>query len=429
MRHFTRLFILFFILIQHFAFAQTSVTKTPDASPKAAVMQTIGLTDIKVVYHRPAVKGRQVWGNMVPYNAVWRAGANDNTVISFSTDVKIEGKELKAGTYGLHMLPKENECEVIFSNNSTAWGSFSYNQAEDALRVTIQPQKTTQFYEWLAYEFEDPSANSTICALKWENKAFPFKIEANTPEIVAASLRAQLQNKAGFNWIGFNEAANYCLNNNVNLQEALTWATQSVGINPQPVNMLTKARLTGKINGAGDKAKELELTLTTLENDLKIFPVTWKEYLGAANYAQQNGNLDKALAWADESVKSHQAMSNMIAKSNILQAKGDTKGAETVKKQAIEKGTNAELNNYGYQLLFAGNMAGAIEIFEANTKKNPTDPNVWDSLGEGYFTAGEKDKAITAFKKSLSLNPPANVKANSMKFLAQLGVKADDIKP
>ena len=417
------------LLSIHFSYAQTAVTTTPDASPKAKVMQTIGLTDVAIVYHRPAVKGREVWGKMVPNDAVWRAGANENTVISFSTDVTIEGQDLKAGTYGLHLFPKANECEVIFSNNSTAWGSFSYNPAEDALRVTIQPQKTDHFYEWLTYEFDNLTANDAICALKWENKQFPFKIAANTPDIVVASLQKELQNKSGFTWIGWNEAAAYCLNNNVHLQEGLAWATRSAFITPMPANLLNKAQLTAKINGGGNAAREQEITLTTLDADLKTFPVTWREYLAAANFAQQAGNNDKALTWADEAIKMSSSMTPLIAKVNILKTKGDVKGADKLKKEVLAKGTNAELNAYGYQLVAQNDLPGAIEVFVANTEKNPTDPNAWDSLGEGYFNAGQKEKAIQAFKKSLSLNPPANVKANSMKFLSQLGVKMDDIKP
>lgn len=423
------LFAIALFLSLHFAYSQTAVTKTPDASPKAQVLQTIGLTDVTVTYHRPAVKGRVVWGNLVPDNAVWRAGANENTVISFTDDVMIEGQSLKAGTYGLHLFPKANECEVIFSNNSTAWGSFSYNQAEDALRVTIKPTKTDHYYEWLAYEFDNLSDKSAICALKWENKQFPFKIEVNTPEIVVASLRKELQNKSGFVWQGFNEAAAYCLNNNVNLQEGLAWATRSAFANANFVNLMTKAKLTAKINGGGDEKKEQEITLETLEGDLKAFPVTWREYLSVANYAQQIGNQDKAMALADQAIKMSTTMAPMLTKMNLLKAKGDAKGAAQVKKEAFARATNAELNNYGYQLLNQGDKEGAVEVFLANTEKNPNDPNVWDSLGEGYFLAGQKDKAIPAFKKSLSLNPSANVKANSMKFLTQLGVKVDDMKP
>ena len=114
--------------------------KVPDASPAASVGQTIGLTQVKISYHRPAVNKREVWGKLVPYNEVWRAGANENTTISFSSDVTVGGQKLAAGTYGLHMLPTEKDWTVIFSNMANAWGSFSYDPKEDAARVTVTPQ-------------------------------------------------------------------------------------------------------------------------------------------------------------------------------------------------------------------------------------------------------------------------------------------------
>ena len=122
-------------------------------------------------------------------------------------------------------------------------------------------------------------------------------------------------------------------------------------------------------------------------------------------------------------------MTTMMAHSQVLKAKGDEQKAEKVKKEAIARGTNAELNNYGYQLLFGGKGEEALDIFEANTEKNPEDPNVWDSLGEGYVNTGHKEKAVKALKKSLSLNPPDNVRANSLRLLAQLGVEYEAPKP
>src|SRR6187401_3267360 len=112
----------------------------PNASPAASVSQTIGLTDIAVTYHRPATNGRKIWGGLVPYDQVWRAGANQNTTISFSTPVTVNGTKLAAGTYGLHMIPTASQWTVIFSNESGAWGSFSYDQKEDAARITATPQ-------------------------------------------------------------------------------------------------------------------------------------------------------------------------------------------------------------------------------------------------------------------------------------------------
>ena len=159
------LWMLVLILLAHgpFAYAQSQLTTTPNASPKAWVGQTIGLTDVKVVYHRPAVKDRTVWGNLVPMDAVWRAGANDNTVIKFSTDVKIEGETLKAGVYGLHIIPSEKESTIIFSKNSTAWGSYSYTPEEDALRVKVKNADAEHFYEVLTFEFENHTNSSAVC--------------------------------------------------------------------------------------------------------------------------------------------------------------------------------------------------------------------------------------------------------------------------
>src|SRR5471032_2988656 len=134
--------------------AQSLVMSLPRPSQRAAAMQRIGLTDITVTYHRPLVGGRKVWDAMVPYGQVWRAGANENTTIEFSDPVSIEGKPLAKGTYGLHMIPTENEWTIIFSKSSTAWGSFTYNQSEDALRVTVKPQGA-EMKEALAYDVDD----------------------------------------------------------------------------------------------------------------------------------------------------------------------------------------------------------------------------------------------------------------------------------
>ena len=133
------------------AFAQSAPLKAPEPSPAATVTQTVGLTELKINYHRPAVGGRKIWGGLVPYGEVWRAGANENTTITFSSPVKIGGKPLAAGTYGLHMIPTTKQWTVIFSNVSSAWGSFTYDEKEDALRVTVTPQPAEGFVERLSY--------------------------------------------------------------------------------------------------------------------------------------------------------------------------------------------------------------------------------------------------------------------------------------
>ncbi len=403
-----------------------AVTTQPRVSQKAVAYQVVGISKVKVVYSRPAVKDRVVWGNLVPYNAPWRAGANENTTITFSDNVKIEGKELAAGTYGLHMIPTETTWEIAFSTNSTAWGSFAYDPAQDALKVKVTPKKSDHFYELLTFTFDEVAAESAVCALQWADKKIPFKVEVDVHSVVLASLKDELQTQAGFTWIGWNEAANYCLQNEVDYQQGLKWATRSAFINPNPNNLMTKAKLTAKAKG--DASKETEIIMATLEADLNTFPVTWKEWQSAANWCAKQNQNDKALEMINRSIAMNASMTNMMTKSTLLESSGKTKEAQKVKDDAIAKGSNAELNNYGYQLLQGGNTAGAVEIFEANAKKNPTDPNVWDSLGEGYFNNGQNEKAIESFKKSLSLNPPPNVKANSLKILKQMGVDMSEEK-
>ena len=414
------------LLLAGSLFGQSQLTTTPNASPKATTGQTIGITKVQVTYFRPAVKEREIWGKMVPHNTIWRAGANNNTVIKFSTDVQIEGQDLPAGVYGLHLIPSEEEATLILSNNHTAWGSFSYNEAEDALRVTIKPENIDHHVEHLTFAFGDLKNDAATCALQWGKRQFPFEIKVDLEETVVANLRNELQNKPGFSWQGWFEAANYCFRNDINHQEALGWASRSAFMNPTPQNLVLKAKLAGKVKAPDNKEEALKVSLKSLEGDLAAMPVTWKEWNAAANFALQNEKNEKALSWADQSIKMNPRMTNMMVKAQLLTAMGKKEDAAMIKKKAISNGTNAELNNYGYQLLFGGKTSEALEIFEANVEKNPGDPNVWDSLGEGYFNAGEKEKAIKALKKSLSLNPPANVKANSMRLLGQMGVNLEE---
>ena len=163
------------------AFAQSDL-KTPDVSQAAEVKQRIALTDITVNYHRPLVNGRKIWGGLVPYGKVWRAGANENTTIEFSDDVSVEGKPLAKGLYGLHMIPNADSCTVIFSKTNTGWGSYSYDQKDDALRVDVKPRPLAETKDALEFEFEDLKPNSTAVTLKWEKLGIPFTVSVNDAE-------------------------------------------------------------------------------------------------------------------------------------------------------------------------------------------------------------------------------------------------------
>lgn len=231
----------------------------PAVSPAASVTQRIGITDITINYHRPGVKGREIWGTrLAPYNGKpfpWRAGANDNTTISFTNDVTIEGQKLAAGTYGVHMLPSEGDWIIAFNTNSTSWGSFSYKEEEDALRITVTPQKA-EHNEWLNYGFDDFTDNSAVAYLKWEELKVPFKIEVDVHQIVLEHIKKELRHRPGFSWNGWYQAANYCLRNDINNEDALTWIDQSIRREENFNNLRVKSELLAK-NGKAEKSKEV----------------------------------------------------------------------------------------------------------------------------------------------------------------------------
>src|SRR5262245_15984447 len=227
--------------------------KLPDVSQAAEVKQRVALTDIKVNYHRPLVNGRKIWGGVVPYGKVWRAGANENTTIEFSDPVTVEGKPLPKGVYGLHMIPNENEWTVIFSKNSTSWGSYTYNQGEDALRVAVKPQ-LAEFREALTYEFDNLKPDSATVALRWEKIAVPFKVEVNTNEIVQASMQRQLRNWPKWSWQGWDEAANYLLTHKIALNDALKYSDESVVLEERFDNLMTKANVLEALGRKNDAA-------------------------------------------------------------------------------------------------------------------------------------------------------------------------------
>ena len=222
--------------------AQATELKLPTISQRAITMQRVGLTDITINYCRPLVGGRQIWGAAVPYDQVWRSGANENTVISFTDDVSIEGKPLPAGTYGLHTLPTAGDWTIIFSKNSTSWGSFSYDEKEDALRVTVKPQPS-DMQEALVYTFDDVKPDSTTINLRWEKLAVPFRVSIGVNDIVYRSIKNQLRNTGGFTWAGYDEAGNYLLDNNFKLDEALKFEDTSIQNEERFDNLLTKSQI------------------------------------------------------------------------------------------------------------------------------------------------------------------------------------------
>ncbi len=257
-----------FLLLGSVAQAQSFVLNLPRPSQHAVVTQRIGITDITINYHRPLVNKRKVWGGLVPYGEVWRAGANENTTIKFTDPVTIEGKALPAGTYGLHMIPGENEWTVIFSKNSTSWGSFTYNQSEDALRVTVKPQ-TADFHEALTYDFDDVGPDASVVTMRWEKLAVPFKVDVNTHEIVKQNLHNQLRGLAQYSWDGWDDAANYLLQEKIDLEEALKYADKSILNEARYDNFMTKAKVLDAL-GRKDEATTARTKALSMANAIQM---------------------------------------------------------------------------------------------------------------------------------------------------------------
>jgi hypothetical protein len=224
-------------------FAQMDVPPA-QGNIRASISEEVGITGITIKYSRPDVGGREgkIWGDgkVVTYGfstfsfitngntAPWRAGANENTTITFEHDVKVEGKDLKAGTYGLHMAMTPDNVTIIFSNQSDAWGSFYYEEKYDALRVNVKPVMLDKSVEWLKYEFIEHKEKHCVIAMQWERLSVPFKVEVDVDNIVLARLREQVTSQKGFNSTNMIQASQYCFNKNINLEEALGWAQRAV---------------------------------------------------------------------------------------------------------------------------------------------------------------------------------------------------------
>ena len=238
------------ILISFLLFACASITKAqlttlPDGgNKKASVSELVGITEVTINYNRPGVKKRDghIWGELVPPGYVdqgfgpskaapWRAGANEGTNIEFSTDVKIEGQTLPAGKYGFFVAYDPNECTLIFSKNSTSWGSFFYDPAEDVLRVKVKPVPADKSVERLKYEFTDQTPGSAVVALQWEKLVIPFKIDVDLVATQLASFRKELRTDKGFTWESWDQAALYCAQHKTNLDQALLWADSATSRN------------------------------------------------------------------------------------------------------------------------------------------------------------------------------------------------------
>jgi hypothetical protein len=307
-----------------FTQAQTATGETlmldlPRASQHALVSQRIGVTDITINYHRPLANGRQVWGKLVPYGQVWRAGANENTTITFTDPVTIEGQALEKGSYGLHMIPAQDQWTIIFSKNATSWGSFTYKQDEDALRVNVKPQ-TAELHDALTYDFDDVKPDSAVITMRWEKVAVPFKVHVNVNDIVTASIHRQMHGLNQYYWEGWDDAAAYFLANKINLDEALKDEDLSIQAEERYDNLMNKSKILDAMGRrqdaesfrtqALDKANALQLyvyarqlqgekkqdeALAIYRSNAKKFPDYWTSHLGLARVYSAQGDFDNAV--------------------------------------------------------------------------------------------------------------------------------------
>ncbi len=325
-----------------------SITLPPDGdNQRAEVAQQIGIVRAAIEYRSPDVHGPngedrrgKIWGGLVPWGihdlgfnnrkGPWRAGANENTVFSVSHPVMIDGQPLPAGRYGLHMLAGEREWTLIFSKNSSSWGSFSYDQAEDALRVTVKPEKAP-YREWLTYDFTDRKPDRATVALLWEEIRVPFTI--TVPDMAALyidNMRLELRNAAGFRWQSWQAAAQYCLQQDKNLPEALTWAETAItlpGIGQSNFSTLsTKAQILEKLSRTSEAAAAMATALDSptasvfeihqygrrlltqgkpkealavFERNAKRFGDTWPVHVGLARGYSATGDYKTALKHAE----------------------------------------------------------------------------------------------------------------------------------
>ena len=312
--------------------SQATELKIPEISQRAVVTQRIGLTDVTITYHRPAAGNRELWGKAVPYGKVWRAGANENTTIQFGDDVSVEGKPVAAGTYGLHMIPDKDQWTVIFSKNSTSWGSFSYDEKEDALRVQVKPHAAGPT-EDLLYTFDDVKPESAVATMRWEKVAVPFVVSVDVKAVVLRSIKNELRSVGGFTWIGYDEAAQWCLDNNYELEQALKWEDTSIQNEDRFENWETKSRILSAMGRKEDADKALSAAMNK---------ATALQLYVYARGLQRSGNAKRAFElYPEVPKKDPNHWIGHLALARIDSNKGDFPAATKEMNQAISGAPDA----------------------------------------------------------------------------------------
>lgn len=322
------------------------LTQEPDGgNKKASVSEQIGIVKININYSRPGVKGREgkIWGTNVAhygfrdqghgtsYSAPWRAGANENTTISFSHPVKIEGKDLPAGTYGFFIALGETESTLIFSKVNNSWGSFYYDATQDALRVAVKNETLDKSIEWLKYDFSDETDSSAVIALSWEKRRIPFKVEAETKKLQIEAFKADFRTTRPY--YDYISAAQWCLQHNYELEQALAWMDRGIYFRIMGEknfrSLSTKAAILTKLN-RNEEAKKI------MDEALPMGSVTDVHYY--ARNLQASGQTEEAVKVFKMNYDKHpEDFTTNVGMGRAMSAKGDYKKAMDYLKIALTK--------------------------------------------------------------------------------------------
>lgn len=249
MKQLTAMFIAL-LLMTDFSFAQQPQSRMLRVSPYASVTQTIGISEVTITYHRPGVKGREIWNSLVPYGQVWRSGANNATIFSFSDDVQINGMTLKAGKYSFFTIPAENEWTVIFNSHADQWGAYNYDSTKNVLTFTVKPEQMPH-EEWLSYGFSDLTMNSAKVTLRWGKVGVAFAITFSTVENIGkleAGLKSQAASQAAL-------VARYSLDTKSDYENGLQAIDRAIALNPSWGNISVKAQLYAAMEKYADAVK------------------------------------------------------------------------------------------------------------------------------------------------------------------------------
>lgn len=320
-------------------------------NPRAMVSEEVGITSITLKYGRPDVNKREgkVYGDgkLVTYGfsttnfltnkntSPWRAGANEATTISFEHDVKVEGKDIRAGTYALFMAMGADQVTLIFSKETEAWGSFYYKEEDDVLRVNVKPVPLDKSVEWLKYEFIEHGEKHCVIAMQWEKLSVPFRVDVDVDNIVINRLREQVTSQKGFNSNNMLQAAQYCLNKNINLEEALQWSIRAITGFQGQKSFITLRNLAN----AYDKLNRIPQADSTMDEALTI--ATANQYTAYGRQLIAQKRTDRAMEVFRASEKRY---GDMYGVNNGLMsgysAKGDFKNAIKHAEKAMAQAPN-----------------------------------------------------------------------------------------